>query len=198
MGVSHALTLYDDKLIVGGEFVIAGGTTAANNIASWDGSNWSAPADVSPITLDDMDGAYRATMSAITKDDREIFFTATGLDTVLRWDGKSWRDEPVRIEDGGMLSLAGDVVMLFTCGKVNRRWKGLRWQRLATLRCYRRLPNGRWQGPVDLTEELTIDEYRSLTGFSVPPYAPENFVPLVWSDHDSGSVKLLKVPVHPE
>jgi hypothetical protein len=57
------------------------------------------------------------------------------------------------------------------------------------------LPNGRWEGPVDLTPEFTIDEYRSLAGFSVPTYAPENFSPLVWSDYDEGTVKLLKVPV---
>ncbi len=161
----------------------------------YDGSDWSAPAEISPVTLDDFDGAYRATMSAITKGDREIFFTATGLNTVLRWDGKSWHSEPVRVEDGGMLSLAGDVVMLFTSGKVNRRWKGVRWQRRTILRCYRRLPSGRWEGPVELTPEFTMDEYRSLAGFSVPPYAPENFIPLVWSDYDDGTVKLLKVPV---
>jgi hypothetical protein len=161
----------------------------------YDGSDWSTPAEVLPITLDDMDGAYRATMSAITKGDREIFFTATGLKTVLRWDGKSWHAEPVRIEDGGMLSLAGDVIALFTSGKVNRRWKGIRWQRRTILRCYQRLPSGRWEGPADLTPEFTIDEYRSLAGFSIPPYSPENFVPLVWSDHDEGTVKLLKVPV---
>ena len=161
----------------------------------FDGSDWSAPAEVSPVTLDDMDGAYRATMSAVTKGDREIFFTATGLNTVLRWDGKSWRAEPVRIEDGGMLSLAGDVVAVFTSGKVNRRWKGIRWQRRTILCCFQRLPGGQWEGPVYLTPEFAIDEYRSLAGFSVPPYAPENFIPLAWSDHDDGTVKLLKVPV---
>jgi hypothetical protein len=134
-------------------------------------------------------------MSAVTKADREIFFTATGLNTVLRWDGKSWHNESVRIEDGGMLSLAGDVVTLFTSGKVDRRWKGVRWQRRAILRCYQRSPNGRWEGPLDLTPEFTIDEYRSLAGFSVPPYAPANFIPLAFSDYDEGTVKLLKVPV---
>ncbi len=161
----------------------------------YDGSGWSAPAEISAVTLDDMDGAYRATMSAITKAEHEIFFTATGLNTVLRWDGKSWHSEPVRIEDGGMLSLAGEVVTLFTSGKVNRRWKGVRWQRRTILRCYRRLPSGRWEGPMDLTPEFTIDEYRSFAGFSVPPYAPNNFIPLVWSDSDEGTVKLLKVPI---
>jgi len=161
----------------------------------FDGSDWSAPAEVSPVTLDDMDGAYRATMSAVTKGDREIFFTAAGLDTVLRWDGRSWLAEPVRIEDGGMLSLAGDVVAIFTSGKVNRSWKGIRWQRRAILRYFQRLPAGQWEGPMDLTAEFTIDEYRSLAGFSVPAYAPENFIPLAWSDYDDGLVKLLKVPV---
>jgi hypothetical protein len=95
-----------------------------------------------------------------------------------------------------MLSLAGDVVTLFTSGKVNRRWKGVRWQRRTILRCYRRLPSGRWEGPVDLTPEFTMDEYRSFAGFSVPPYAPNNFIPLIWSDSDEGTVKLLKVPIH--
>jgi len=142
-----------------------------------------------------MDGAYRATMSAITKGDCEIFFTATGLDTVLRWDGRSWLAEQVRIEDGGMLSLAGDIVAIFTSGKVNRRWNGIRWQRRTTLRCFQRLPGGQWEGPVDLTPEFNMDEYRSLAGFSVPTYAPENFIPLAWSDYDDGIVKLLKVPV---
>jgi len=29
----------------------------------------------------------------------------------------------------------------------------------------------------------------------VSTYAPENFIPLVWSDYDEGTVKLLKVPI---
>ena len=161
----------------------------------YDGSDWSDPVEVSPVNLNNMDGAYRATMSAVTKGEQEIFFTATGLDTVLHWDGNSWSNESVHIEDGGMLSLAGDVVTLFTSGKVNRRWKGVRWQRRTILRCYERLPNGRWENPVNLTPEFTLDEYRSLAGFSVPLYAPENFIPLVWSNYDEGTVKLLKVPV---
>jgi hypothetical protein len=52
-----------------------------------------------------------------------------------------------------------------------------------------------WEGPVDLTPEFTMDEYRSLAGFSAPPYAPNNFIPLIWSDSDEGAVKLLKVPI---
>jgi len=161
----------------------------------FDGSDWSAPAEVSPVTLDNMDGAYRATMSAVTRGDREIFFTATGLDTILRWDGKTWHTEAIHIEDGGMLSLAGDVVAIFASGKVNRRWNGIRWQRQTVLSCFQRLPGGLWEGPVHLTSEFAIDEYRSLAAFSVPPYAPQNSIPLAWSDCGDGLVKILKVPI---
>ena len=161
----------------------------------YDGSRWSPPSEVSPITLNRMDGAYRATMSAVTKGETEVFFTATGMETVVRWDGNSWIAAPIQCEDGGMLSLAGDVVTLFTAGTVNRRWQGIDWSRRAVLRYYRRSSTGRWEGPRDLTGEFDIHEYRSIPGFSVPPYAPPNYVPLVWSDFGEGKVKLLKVPV---
>ena len=52
--------------------------------------------------------------------------------------------------------------------------------------------------PLGMAKSITLDdmdEYRSLAGFSVPPYAPNNFIPLVWSDSDEGTVKLLKVPI---
>ena len=94
-----------------------------------------------------------------------------------------------------MLSLAGDVVTLFTAGKVNRRWKGIDWSRRAVLRYYQRSGSGQWKGPRDLTDEFNIHEYRSLPGFSVPAYAPPDYVPLVWSDYGEGTIKLLKVPV---
>ena len=161
----------------------------------YDGSRWSPPSEVSPVTLNRMDGAYRATMFAVTKGESEVFFTATGMGTVVRWDGNSWIAAPIQCEDGGMLSLAGDVVTLFTAGKVNRRWKGIDWSRRTVLRYYRRSGAGRWEGPRDLTDEIEIHEYRSLPGFSVPPYAPANYVPLVWSDFNEGTIKLVKVPV---
>ena len=161
----------------------------------FNGVTWSKPEEISPVTLNRMDGAYRATMSAVTRGRDEIFFTATGLRTVLRWNGKSWSKEPVECEDGGMLSLAGDVVNLFSAGKVNRPWRGLQWSRKTTIRRWVRLPGGSWRGPAGLTDEFEIHEYRSLAGFSVPPLSPPNFVPLVWSDATEGVVKLLKVPV---
>ncbi len=161
----------------------------------YDGEKWSKPEEISPVVLNDMDGAYRATMSAVTRGDREIFFIATGLNYVLRWDGQKWHKEAVEVEDGGMLSLAGKVVTLFEAGKVNRRWKERRWERPAVIRCYRRGANGQWDKGVALTEKFNIDEYRALAGYSVPPYSPSNFVPLAYSDADEGRIKLLKVPV---
>ena len=161
----------------------------------YDGEKWSKPEEISPVVINDMDGAYRATMSAVTRGDREIFFIATGLNYVLRWDGESWHKEAVDAEDGGMLSLAGEVVTLFEAGKVNRRWKERRWERPAVIRCYRRGANGQWDKGTALTEKFNIDEYRALAGYSVPPYSPSNFIPLAYSDADEGKIKLLKVPV---
>lgn len=51
-------------------------------------------------------------------------------------------------------------------------------------------------GPRELIRGLNIHEYRSLAGYCVPPYAPANYVPLVFSDFDDGTVKLLKVAVN--
>ena len=63
------------------------------------------------------------------------------------------------------------------------------------IRSFARSATERWEGPRDLTGEFDIHEYRSLPGFSVPPYAPPNYVPLVWSDFGEAKIKLLKVPV---
>jgi len=167
----------------------------------YDGSAWSPPGEVtSAIPLD---SAFRAVLSAVTLGEDQVLFTATGLTSVLRWDSKGWVAEPVTCEGDGMLSLAGDVVTLFTSeiGKVNRlwkNWKGRSYSRPALLRSYRRSPQGEWEGPVTLTPEFTIHEYRGIPGFYVPPYSPPNFIPLAWSDHDQGTVKLLKVPVSSE
>jgi len=163
----------------------------------YDGAGWSAPREVSPIAVDEIDPSYREAMSAVTRGDREIFFTATNLRAVLRWNGNSWNTEPVQLEDTGMLSLAGDTVTVFTSGKVKRPpWdKKVRFSRRTTLRYYRRHPDGSWEGPIQLTPEFSIDEYRSVAGYSVPAYSPPNFVPIAWSDCEEETVKLLRVPI---
>ena len=40
-----------------------------------------------------------------------------------------------------------------------------------------------------------INVHVKFPGFSVPPYAPPNYVPLVWSDFGEGRITLLKLPV---
>ena len=167
-------------------------TPATNRIAN-------PVAVASSATLDDMDGAYHAVGSAVTVGTDEIFLTATNVPGVLRWDGRSWKKEPVEAVDGGLLTVCGRTVMLFTAGKADRQWRGLQYTRKAQIRCYRRSPDGKWRGPVNLTKgEITLHEYRGIPALVVPPYSPPNFAPLAWSEGVEGQgtvVKLLKVPV---
>ena len=79
--------------------------------------------------------------------------------------------------------------------KAHKRESGIEVFDLLHLTLLTIYPDGRWEGPYDLISELNIHEYRSIAGYYVPPYAPASFVPLVWSDYDEGTVKLLKVPV---
>jgi hypothetical protein len=96
-GYASALGVFDDgsgpKLYAGGRFDTAGGL-AANNIASWDGTQWS------PL------GSGLTPWGAHTVEDLEVFddgsgpalyvagsFTAAGgipADRLARWDGSSW------------------------------------------------------------------------------------------------------------
>ena len=83
-----ALTTYDGKLIVGGEFTTAGGVEAIR-IAAWDGSSWS------PLGSG-IGGGYPY-VSALTVYDGKLiaggyFATAGGIETnrIAAWDGLSW------------------------------------------------------------------------------------------------------------
>ena len=84
-GQVYALTVYDNKLIVGGDFEVAGGV-CANNIASWNGSYWSALGS----------GMNDAVWALAVYDSMLIAggaFTAAGgvsADYVAAWDDSSW------------------------------------------------------------------------------------------------------------
>ena len=69
----------------------------------YDGAAWSPPQEICKI---DRKGDYGGGMSAVTTAAGELFLTGTGIDTVLRWDGKDWACEPIAVADGGLLSLA--------------------------------------------------------------------------------------------
>ena len=157
------------------------------------GDRWSEP-EVVPNLSVRWNGAYQA-MSLVTVGEKEVFLTATGLGTVLRWDGLHWQREPVTVENG-TLSLAGVTVTVFSAGKAeSRQTFNYPATRKAVLSYLWRAPEGRWEGPVTLVPEFKIEELRSMSGFSVPRYSPPNFVPLAWGDADEGVVKLLRVPI---
>jgi len=159
----------------------------------YNGEGWSNPEAVPNLSVG-WTGGYKA-MSLVTLGEKEVFLTATGLGTVLRWDGQRWEPEPVSVEDGS-LSLAGRTLAFFTSGKSqSKRSFDYPATRKAVLSCLWRTPQGRWEGPIRLVPEFKIEELRSMSGFSVPRYSPPNFVPLAWGDADEGVVKFLRVPI---
>ena len=88
----HALASYNGELIVGGNFLNAGGTTT-NNIAQWDGANWS------PLGsgMGGEDGNHETPVFALTAYKGELiaggdFTNAGGMHTsrIASWNGKSW------------------------------------------------------------------------------------------------------------
>ena len=85
IAVVNALAVSGNNLIVGGDFDYAG-TTPANNIAIWDGAQWSALGD-------GIDGIVKA----ILVDGNDIYvggqFTLAGSNSafsIARWDGSTW------------------------------------------------------------------------------------------------------------
>jgi hypothetical protein len=88
-GAVRALTVYDDgggaALFAGGQFTTAGGG-AANRVASWDGSSWTA-----------LGSGVNMTVHALTVFGGELHaggnFTFAGgalASRIARWDGASW------------------------------------------------------------------------------------------------------------
>jgi hypothetical protein len=80
-----ALTVYDDKLIAGGDFTFAGGVQA-NGVAAWDGSSWSA-----------LGSGMNAYVRALAVYDNKLiaggwFTTAGGVEAnrIAAWDGSLW------------------------------------------------------------------------------------------------------------
>ncbi|MFZ1682719.1 MAG: VCBS repeat-containing protein [Candidatus Zixiibacteriota bacterium] len=85
MGEVSCLAVYDDRLIVGGQFTAFGDVTA-NSIAAWDGTSWTA-----------LGSGVDAWVDALTVYDGELiaagwFFYAGGLyvGNIAAWNGTSW------------------------------------------------------------------------------------------------------------
>ena len=83
-GTVRALTIYDNKLIAGGYFTLAGGDTV-NHVAAWDGSTWSALGNGTTFQVE-----------ALTVHSVKLIAGGSGYvhgDTVYNvaaWDGSTW------------------------------------------------------------------------------------------------------------
>lgn len=94
-GAVYAMTVYDGKLIVGGSFTAAG-TVMVNNIAAWDGSEWSplgCGIDSIVLALTVYDGELIAGGS---------FRTAGGEEAneIASWNGSSWSPLGIGMDSG--------------------------------------------------------------------------------------------------
>ena len=134
-GGVNALTVYNNRLIAGGWFTVAGEVTA-NQIASWDGSSWSALGS-------GMSGGE--VWSLIVYDSQliagGIFVTAGGVaaNGIASWDGSSWSALGTGMNDnvyaltvydnkliaGGWFTVAGSV----TANNISS-WDGSYWSAL--------------------------------------------------------------------
>jgi hypothetical protein len=130
----NAMAVYDGALIAAGFFDRAGGV-AANNIARWDGTEWSAlgagvTGGIGIQSLTVHDGALYAAGS----------FTAAGgepASRVARWDGEQWTPLGGGMPSGSVYALASYGGDLYAGGSFTQaggaaatnvaRWDGAGW-----------------------------------------------------------------------
>jgi len=131
LGQVNALTVFDGRLIVGGNFDEAGGV-ATQSIATWDGSLWEA-----------LDGGVNGNVYALTVWEGLLIvggnFTMAGgveVNYVAAWNGTEWMplgqgmNDPVyelaiyngNLIAGGAFSFAGDVI-----ANGIAQWDGMGW-----------------------------------------------------------------------
>lgn len=137
---AFALAIYEDDLIVGGNFTTAGGVPA-NFIARWDGANWH------PVGSG-MGGNSSPTIATLTVHNGELiaggFFTAAGgvpANRIARWNGTQWSALAGGM-NGGVLALCTHNGELFAGGGFNEadgnarhglaRWTGTTWAGMNT------------------------------------------------------------------
>jgi len=139
-GEAIAMTVWNGKLIVGGDFTLAGGVSA-REIAAWDGSSWSALGTGMTGNGDMLTNVYGLTVF----DGRLIacgsFLAAGGVTVnyIAAWDGGSWSalgtgmNGPVgslaiydgRLVAGGSFTVAGGVAANNVAA-----WDGSTWSPL--------------------------------------------------------------------
>jgi hypothetical protein len=131
-GVIYAETVYNNQLVVAGNFTTAGGSTATR-IAVWNGSSWST-----------LGTGFNARVNALTVYNGNLiaagnFTTAGGVtaNKIAMWNGTAWSQVGSGIDNGQVYALAvysGNLIAggtFTTIGGVtmNRiaRWNGSNW-----------------------------------------------------------------------
>lgn len=94
LGIGHCLMIYNDELMVGGNFSSVGGDDAINWIARWNGREWNplgtgTSGFVQSLTI--VDGDLIVAGGFTYPNDADV-------DHIARWDGTSWHTFPA---DGG-------------------------------------------------------------------------------------------------
>ncbi len=125
-GSVNEITINDNDIYVGGNFIAAGGTPDADYLARWDGCQWHA---VGP----GLDGTVRA----IAIDGNDIYVGgefAHPYPNIARWDGNQWHplgSGPLEIVNSIVID-AGEIIV--GCGYWNSgfvsKWNGTAWQTL--------------------------------------------------------------------
>jgi len=146
-----ALTVFQNKVIAGGRFLLAG-STVANNIAQWDGNSWTS------VGTGSGNGTDGRVYSLAVHNNKLIvggvFTTAGGIpaSNIAQWDGSTWSvlgsgvSGDVRsllsfnnnLYAGGVFSTAGSV----TANNI-AKWDGSNWSSLGSGMT---LTNGNGQG----------------------------------------------------
>ncbi len=137
---AFALAIYNDDLIVGGNFTTAGGVSA-NCVARWDGTGWH------PVG-GGLGGASNSTIVALTVHNGDLiaggYFTTAGgvpANRIARWDGTQWSALAGGMNDG-VLALCTHNGELFAGGGFTQadgnfrnglaRWTGSTWADMNT------------------------------------------------------------------
>lgn len=132
----RALASYAGDLVVAGRFMQAGGVTV-NNIARWDGQEWSALAGPNSVGTNEV-----ASVAALTVYDSDLiaggFFSEMGgltVNNIARWNGEAWA--PILGPGTIGINASPDVLLvegndLYAGGGLGvSRWNGNEWSELA-------------------------------------------------------------------
>lgn len=137
IGVANAMCIFEDRLIVAGGFVSAGGVPA-NSIVSWDGTTWRALGAGQPSFIRAL-AIYQGQLIA-GGSQYGLYGSFDGA-TLARWDGTSWSTLGAPLNPGspgGVYALDVYEGELFAGGKFARagavpvtpgiaRWNGSAW-----------------------------------------------------------------------